>query len=70
MLVFDLLFFQSVFLHVVLSMQAGNVLHSGVDVFDAAQFNRIYHQFYSFVLLSRNDCAGQQWELRTRESAL
>jgi hypothetical protein len=57
-------------LHVVLALQAGRVLNQNVDVFNASEFNRIYHRFYGFVLLSRNQDAGQQWELRTAANVL
>ncbi len=60
--------FQAVFLHVVLALQATRVSAIDVDVFDGAQFNALYHQFYTFVLVNRNNSAeGQSWDLRTRQ---
>lgn len=59
--------FQSAFLHVLLAFQATRVNAVNVNVFDGAQFNALYHQFYTFVLVSRNNSLeGQSWDLRTR----
>ena len=65
--------FQASFLHVVYSMQACNVdtMQENIDVFDGTEFNRIYHHFYSFVLLSRNSAlnSGRAWESRASAGA-